>query len=110
MDGEGGAVKQSFALYYLALVVDLQQIGNPHLLEGATHGVYPEMIQVLRVAHRDVAGDTLVKAELAEQAQGGRQALLAQLPLFLDAALHVLHQAGGGLGVHDDLVGCGVHC
>ena len=46
--------------------------------------VDPEVIGVLGVARRDVAGDALVEAELPEQAERGGEALLAVQALFLD--------------------------
>ena len=46
--------------------------------------VDPEVVEPLGVARGDVAGDALVEAELAEQAEGGGEALLAVPPLLVD--------------------------
>ena len=54
------------------------------MLEVHPERVDPEAVEVLGIAHGDVAGDALVEAELAEQAERRREPLLAVQPLLLD--------------------------
>ena len=54
------------------------------MLEVHPERVDPEAVEVLGIAHRDVAGDALVEPELAEQAERRREALLAVQALLLD--------------------------
>ncbi|GAB3898829.1 hypothetical protein GCM10027612_57720 [Microbispora bryophytorum subsp. camponoti] len=57
--------------------VDADQVGDADAIEGDSEGVHPETVVVFRVAYGDVAGDALPESVLAEQPEGGRQALLA---------------------------------
>jgi hypothetical protein len=67
------------------------------------------MIQVLGVAHSDVAGNALIETALAENAQRCGQALPAQLTLLGYAALLVWQHISGRIGIHYDTVGCLFH-
>src|SRR5215470_245094 len=44
--------------------------------------VDPEMIESLRIARSDVAGDAFIKAEAGEQTKGGGKTLFAVAPLL----------------------------
>ena len=79
-------VERPVALDHLALVVDQQEVLDLNLTEVHAERVDPEGVGQLGVAGGDVAGRALAEAELAEQAEGGGQALLAMAPLLLDGA------------------------
>ena len=83
VDGEGRAVDRPVALDHLAVVVDENEVAHPHMGERLAEGVDPEVVGPLRVAGRDVAGDALLVAEVGEEPEGGRQALLAVEPFLL---------------------------
>ena len=85
VDGERGGVHHGFALDDLALVVDADEVGRADVAEAHAEGVHPEVVQVLGVTGGDVAGDALFEAELAEEPEPGREALLAVQALFFDA-------------------------
>ena len=74
VDRERGAVDRRVALDDLALVVDQDQVGDPDVAEVHAERVDPEVVEVLGVAGRDVAGDALVEAEPAEQPERRRPA------------------------------------
>ena len=84
VDRERGAVHHRVALDDLAGVVDADQVGDADVLEVHPERVDPEVVEVLGVAHGDVAGDALVEAELAEQPERRREPLLAVQALLLD--------------------------
>ena len=83
VDRERGAVDHRVALDHLAGVVDTDQVRDADVLEVHAERVEPEPVEVLGIAHRDVAGDTLVEPELAEQAERRGEALLAVQPFLL---------------------------
>lgn len=71
VDREGRTVDAVAALDDLAVVVDEQQVADLDVLEGDAEGVDPEVVGELGVAGGDVAGDALLEAEAAEDAQRG---------------------------------------
>ena len=77
-------VHHRVALDDRAGVVDADQVGDADVLEVHPERVDPEPVEVLGIAHGDVAGDAFVEAELAEQAERRREPLLAVQPLLLD--------------------------
>jgi hypothetical protein len=85
VDTECGVVDRALALKEFAVMVDEDQVGDADLAERHPEGVDPEGRGVLRIAGRDVSGHALGEAEAGEQAEGGREFLLADLTLLLDA-------------------------
>lgn len=73
VDHVGGGVEQAVlaAADHFARVVDENQVGFGDEAEGAAEGVHPEAVGLYGVAERDVAGDALVEAVFAEDAEGG---------------------------------------
>ena len=65
------------AFDHLAVVVDEHEVGHRDLPEVHRERVDPEVVEQLGVAGGDVAGDALVEPEPREQAERGREALLA---------------------------------
>ena len=109
VDGERGLVHRPVALDHRAVVVDADEVGHADQVEAETERVDPEQLGVLGVASGDVAGDALVEPEAAEEAERGRQALLAVEALVLDRVeLGQLVRGGMGHGtVIDGLLGVG---
>ena len=93
---KAAALTRPGALDDLALVVDQEQVAHPDLLEAHAERVHPEVVGQLGVAGGDVAGDALVEAEVAEEPEAGRQALLAVAALVLD---RLERRQGVGLAV-----------
>jgi hypothetical protein len=62
---------------HLAGVAHEQQIGHADLLETLPEWVHPKVVEEFRIPSRDVAGDSFVEPELAEQTERGREDLLA---------------------------------
>ena len=62
------------AVDHVAGVVDEDQVGLGHQAESAPEGVHPEAVGLHGVAEGDVAGDALVEAVFAEDAEGGSEA------------------------------------
>src|SRR2546428_8755082 len=58
------------------------QIGDANLAEVHAERVHPEMIEPLRIAGGDVAGDAFVKTEAGEQTKRGGEPLHAVTALF----------------------------
>ena len=67
-----------------ALVVDQYQITDADLPETHPERVDPEMIGDLWISCRDVPCEAFFEPEVAEESEGGRQALLAVATLVLD--------------------------
>ena len=88
----------AFAFDDLALLVDADEIGGSDVAEAHAERVHPEVVEVLGVTRGDVAGDPLLEAELAEEPEPGREALLAVQTLFLDG--FELRQVPAGLVGH----------
>ena len=63
-------------------VVDEDEVPHADELEVHTQRVDPEMVEQFGIACGDVARHTFVESELPEQAEGGREALLA-VPAFV---------------------------
>ena len=83
VDDEGGGVDRHVALDHLPLVVDQDEVGDPDVAEVHGEGVHPEVVGALGVAGGDVPGHPLVEAELGEEAEAGRQPLLAVQAVLL---------------------------
>jgi hypothetical protein len=85
VDHVGGGVEQAVlaAADDFAGVVDEDEVGFGHEAEGAAEGVHPEAVGLHGVAERDVAGDALVEAVFAEDAEGGGQAAFEVFTLFV---------------------------
>src|SRR5581483_4163611 len=60
------------------------EVPHPDLPEAHAERVDPEVVEALRVARGDVAGDAFVEAEPAEQTERGGEAPLAVAALVLD--------------------------
>lgn len=80
------------AVNHRPTLVHLDQVAAPHLRKGAPERVHPEGVRADGVADGDVAGDALVEAVLAEDAEGEGEAALEVV------ALGVLVGEGGGFG------------
>ena len=104
VDHERRRVHRPVALDDLAVVVDEDEVLHPDLLEVHGERVDPEVVEQLGIAGRDVAGDALVEAELAEQAERRGQPLLAMPALVLglvnwgNAWERAIRRHGIGLG------------
>jgi hypothetical protein len=68
------------------MVVHEDEVFHADLLEVHREGVDPEVVEQLRIASGDVAGDALIEAELPEQTKSRSEALLAVPSLVLRAA------------------------
>ncbi len=77
VDGEGGGVDRPVAVDHLPDLIDQEKVSDPDLLEVHAEWIDPEMVKMLGIPCRDVAGDPFVEAEMPKQAKGGGQALLA---------------------------------
>ncbi len=84
VDRERGPVDHRVAFDDVTAVVDADEVGDADVLEVHPERVEPEAVEVLGIAHGDVAGDALVEPELAEQAERCRQALFAVEALLVD--------------------------
>lgn len=65
---------------HIPVLVDQHQVGHPDLAEVLGKRVDPEMVRVLRVTERDVAGHALIEALSREHAEGGGEVLLVVTP------------------------------
>jgi len=83
VDGECCRVDRSVPFDDFAGVAHENQVGDPDVAEAHGERVHPEVIGQLRVACRDVAGNTLGEAEATEQPQRAGQLLLAVQSLLL---------------------------
>ena len=84
VEHERGPVDRLVAVDDVAVVVDEDQVADPHVAEAAAERVDPEVVGELGVADRDVAGDALAEPEAAEDAQRAGELLLAVQALLLD--------------------------
>ena len=84
VDRERRGVDGAIADDDLALVVDTDEIAHRHVLEVLAERVDPEVVEVLGIADRHVAGDALGEPEPAENAQSAGESLLAVEALLLD--------------------------
>ncbi len=103
VDHERGSVDRCLALDHLTLVVDEEQIADAHLAEAPAEGVDPEVVGTLRITHRDVPGNALGKAELAEDAQRSGELGLAVSPLVGDVVERRRTEHGSTEGGAGDL-------
>ena len=76
MDAERRLVDGPVTLHDLAVMVDKDEVADPDLAEMHAEGVHPEVVAVLGVPGGYVAGDSLVEAEMPEEAEPGCQPLL----------------------------------
>ncbi len=83
VDDECGQIEGPVALDHVALVVDEQEVLDADLPEAHAERIDPEVVGVLGVPCRDVAGRALGEAEPPEETEGGGQALLAMPALLL---------------------------
>ena len=97
MDRERGGVEGTLAFDDLAGVIHAEQGRHPHMAEVLADPVDPETIGMLRVAGGDVAGDSLVEAELREEPVGGREPLLPVEPFVVDVVERGHLENHGGL-------------
>src|SRR6056297_1809751 len=109
MNGKGGAVQQPLSLNHIPRMIHAKQIRYAHLLERAPHGIDPEIVGMLGVAHRDMPRDALVKAEATENTQRRGQTLPAleafRSDVFKSGGCHVVD----GILIHDDVIGLLIH-
>ena len=110
MDGKCSTIQQALTLDHFAFVIDQQQIGYPHLLEGAAHGVDPEVVQKLWIPHGNMAGNALVKSALSEYSQSSRKPLFTQLSLDCDINRLRGHNGFRDICIHYDTVSYFRHC
>ena len=82
MNDESGRVDGIGAFDAAASMVAADEVRDLDLAEMHPERVHPERIGELGVARGDVTGDALVETEFREQAEAGRQSLLAVKPLF----------------------------
>src|SRR5260370_33794346 len=82
VDGEGGEIDFRAAFDDVSGVIHQNQVRGANLAEVHAERVHPEMIETLRIAGSDVAGDAFVKAESGEEAKRGGEPLLAVSALF----------------------------
>jgi hypothetical protein len=84
VDGEGRGVHRPVAIDDLTTVVDQDEVPHSDQLEIHPEWVDPEMVWPFGIPGRDVTGEPLVEPEMAKEAEGGGEALLAVPPLVLD--------------------------
>ena len=77
VNDKGGPVDGSLSDHDASVVTDQLEVRDLDLREGDAEGVDPEVIGELRISGRDVPGDALFEAQLAEDPKGASQALLA---------------------------------
>ncbi|MDA3039689.1 MAG: hypothetical protein O3C27_09200 [Actinomycetota bacterium] len=95
MEQKSDGVDGPLAEGEVAVMVGLHQIGDLDAVERDTEGVGPETVEVLGIAHGDVAQQPFGEPELAEDATGGRQALEPMATLLGDGG-------EGGAGANDE--------
>src|ERR1035437_550875 len=84
VDHERRSIDRAFALDDLTFVVDEDQVRNPDVAKVHAEGIDPEVVEQFGVTDRDVPGDALGEAQLAEYAKGAGETLLAVTALGFD--------------------------
>lgn len=79
MQHEAGAIDGPGALHNLAGVIDEDEVRGAHPRETHAEGVGPEQVEVLGIAHRDVAREAVLELVAAEDPADGGQPLAAVL-------------------------------
>src|ERR1700733_2223743 len=77
VDDERRLVDHVLTPDHIALLVHQDQVADLDMCERNGERIDPEVVRELRVARANVAGDTLIKAETAKQAQRCREPFLA---------------------------------
>src|SRR5882757_10949849 len=84
MNDEAGLVDRLVADQDVAVVVDELKVGHLDLAEMLRQGIDPEAFGELRIAHGDVACESLIETVAREQAERRSETLLAVQPLLLE--------------------------
>ena len=72
MNHEGRRVDRIVALDDIAAMVAADQVRDLDLAEMDAERIHPERVQKLRIARRDVSGDSLIETEFREQPEARR--------------------------------------
>lgn len=84
------------AFEHVAVVVDQQQVGRLHLVEGHAVGVHPERVRVECVPYGYVACDALVVAQSGEDAEGAGEPVFEVFALLSATSRGGVKGKGGG--------------
>src|SRR6266478_3813362 len=112
VNGEGGLIDFAIALDDVTFIVDEEQIRDANLAEVHAERIDPEMIEALRIARGDMAGDAFVKSAARKKAGRAGELFFAMTPLLGGSGKH--GRAGDALdlrlylGHKTLLAGCGL--
>ena len=96
VDHEGRSIDRALTVDHLAVVIHQDQIRDPNVSKVHAERVDPEVVEQFGVARRDMPGDALGESELAKDAQGSGETLLAMTSLGFN-------RGEGGRNVEDQL-------
>jgi hypothetical protein len=82
VDGKRREIDFGMAFDNFAVMIHQHKIGNANLAKVQTERVDPEMIEPLRIARSDVAGNAFIKAKARKEAKGCGEALFAVTALL----------------------------
>ena len=82
VDGKSRSIYRIISFDYIAAMIHQNQIGRANLAEVHAERIHPEMVELLRIARRDVPGNSFIESETRKEPKCGGQHPLAMQPFL----------------------------